>query len=408
MTHYTFGVLFDSDAAGHLNVMLTKEISKMFAFIDESGHTGENLRDEVQPVFHYLAIISKYNIDVLAKKRIVGLCTESNIERIHASELGRNNETFAGPLLSILKKFSPHFIIAEVEKNFLALAKLFDTLFDAGENLGARDHVYNFRALRLLLLYNFSRIVDEELAFDFYDNCLFAETQSQANTKLIEVCQIINGRLTGQFDQRTEELISDTLKWAIKNPDAITTYNASKEQRWRHLPNVVAFIPTLQVLANLAKEQKTRVRKIVHDEQIQMKKILTEAHSFSSNINFPDSLKFADNPIMLFKQLKGSEFEITSSKTNVGLQLVDFVLYNWRKKDYILSNREENIDSFELFHYYSQRMDFFEFSHNQLEQECISIIKRLSTMQLTDEQLNQGKELINSMEIKYHERIKDM
>lgn len=379
----------------------------MYAFIDESGHTGVNLKDEVQPIFYYLAIASKYNIAILARDRISKLCKDMGIERIHASELGKKNELLAGQILSIIKQYSPHFIIAEIEKRFLALTMMFDTIFDSGENLGARNHVYSYRALRLLLLYNFSKIVDDNLAYDFYDNCLFAKTQIQANEKLTKICEELLGRLNNQFDSRTIELISDTLKWAKNNPEDITTYNATNEQRWRHLPNVVAFVPTLQFLASIAKKHKTSIRKIYHDEQIQMKKILIEAHNFNSNKNFPDSLKFLDNTEMLFKQLKGSEFEITTSKNNAGLQLVDFILYNWKKKDYIIENKNENLNSLELLEYYHSRAEYFEFSYKYLELECASTVKRIQELPLTDEQLNRGKELIKSLESKYHKRVDD-
>jgi len=376
----------------------------MFAFVDESGHTGANIRDEKQPTFFYLAIISRLNIGELVKERIQKICKEFDVDRIHASELGEKNELFAGEILKILKEFSPHFVIVEIEKKYLALAKAFDTLFDSGENLGARNHVYNFRALRLLLLFNFSLLIDEDLVYDFYDKCLFSESQQAANIELIRFCKELNSRIIGQFDKRSEEIIRDTLGWAIKNPDAITTYNARKDDRWRHLPNVVAFVPTMQVMAHLAKARHTRIIKIVHDEQIQMAKILEEAHQFSSFANAPNFIKFADNPTMLFKQLKGSKFEITSSKKNVGLQVVDFVLYNWKKKEHIISHRDENPDSYELLQYYSQHMNYFEFSYKQLQEECKAIINKISNLPLTEEQINRGKELISQIEKKYHEK----
>jgi hypothetical protein len=378
----------------------------MFAFVDESGHTGQNLIDDKQPVFYYLGIISKYNIDVLSKTKVMQLCDRLSIERLHGSELGHKNELVAGPILKIIRDYSPHFIIAEVEKRYLALTKMFDTIFDSGENLGARNHVYSFRSLRLLLLFNFSQIVDEETAYYFYDKCLFAETQEQANGVLIEVCYELKKRIHGQFDYRTNELLSDALKWAIENPNEITTYNATKEQRWRHLPNVVAFVPTMQVMAFRAKENKTVIKKITHDEQIQMKKILEEAHIFSSNPNAPSSIKYLDNQEIRFKELQGSIFEIASSKTNTGLQIVDFILYNWKKKDYLLSHPYENPNSIALLNYYSKHMNYFEFSYKQLCDECKDIMMHIQNLPLTEEQLQIGTEIVQDLEVKFKEKQK--
>lgn len=373
----------------------------MFAFIDESGHTGDNISDPVQPILFYMGILANKNIGVLENERIAALCRDNNIDRLHASELGPKNEQFAGAVERIIKAYSPQFVIAEVQKTFFAVAKLFDTLFDSGENLGARNHVYNIRALRLLLLSNFSLIADERIAFYFYNNCLLAESQEKANVALISTCEELASRASSSFDDRTKKLLMDTLTWAIKNPEAITTYNSAREQRWRHLPNVAAFVPTMQEMAIYARKNRTKVRKIIHDEQIQLEKILKEAHSFSSNLNAPDTVEFGDNPPILFKELKNSKFEMASSKTNVGLQLVDFLLYNWKKREYLKENMFRNPNSISLINYYAPRSRFFFMSFEQLHEECGEIIRRISKEPLTEDQIFGAKEMIARIEIRY-------
>jgi hypothetical protein len=39
----------------------------MFAFVDETGNTGENLFDEKQPLFITAALITKSDFDILHK-----------------------------------------------------------------------------------------------------------------------------------------------------------------------------------------------------------------------------------------------------------------------------------------------------------------------------------------------------
>lgn len=373
----------------------------MFAFIDESGHTGSNISDPAQPTLFYMGILANKNIGVLENEHISVLCRDNNIERLHASELGPKNELFAGDIEKILKAYSPQFIIAEVQKTFFAVAKLFDTLFDSGENLGARSHVYNIRALRLLLLSNFSLIADEKIAFSFYNECLLANSQEEANIALIKTCEELCSRVDGSFDIRTSQLFMETLSWAMHNPDAITTYNSAKEQRWQHLPNVAAFVPTMQQMAIYARKNRTRIRKIIHDEQIQLKRILEEAHRFSSNIYAPDTVQFGDNEPILFKELKNSIFEMASSKSNVGLQLVDFVLYNWKKRDYLKENVFDNPKSISLINYYLPRSRLFYLSFKQLHEECGKIIRRISDEPLTEDQISSAKEMIERMESRY-------
>ena len=55
----------------------------MFAFIDESGHTGSAIDDQQQPTYNTLAIFSKRNLDVQHKLNIEKLCAELGVKELH-------------------------------------------------------------------------------------------------------------------------------------------------------------------------------------------------------------------------------------------------------------------------------------------------------------------------------------
>lgn len=45
----------------------------MYAFVDESGNTGQNLFDEAQPIFTTLALLTRSDFDKLSGKKVVNL-----------------------------------------------------------------------------------------------------------------------------------------------------------------------------------------------------------------------------------------------------------------------------------------------------------------------------------------------
>ena len=155
----------------------------MFAYIDESGHTGKNISNGEQPTFFYLGLVTKSNLDILLKKEIDLLKKDYNIEEIHGAELGNKIEDISMVLINILKRVSPNFFLSIVEKKYLAYAKLFDTLFDNIENPGARYHTYQFRPFRLLLMNNFCFITPPDVAYKFYGSSHKFEIKNSKNIR---------------------------------------------------------------------------------------------------------------------------------------------------------------------------------------------------------------------------------
>ena len=75
----------------------------MFFYIDESGHTGNNLFDVTQPYLYYGVIGSLVNLDMLAKDEVEKIRKKFGVERLHATELG---ETKLVNLIIDLKRLS--------------------------------------------------------------------------------------------------------------------------------------------------------------------------------------------------------------------------------------------------------------------------------------------------------------
>src|SRR5688500_6555361 len=115
----------------------------MYAYIDETGNTGNNLFDSEQPIFMSAALITKTNFDAIHHRKIRKISRNTGNDIIHANKLGTIKiNIIAEDILKILKMADARFYMAKVDKITLALTKLIDTIFDSGENLAVPWHVY--------------------------------------------------------------------------------------------------------------------------------------------------------------------------------------------------------------------------------------------------------------------------
>jgi hypothetical protein len=145
----------------------------MYAYIDETGNTGPNLFDQSQPIFASAALITRGNFDILYASRIRASAHQIGSDQLHANLLGVSRiEQIALDLLAVLKKSDSRFFFSRVEKPFLALTKMFDTIFDATENIAVPWHVYNLRPIRILLVFKMAQILTEEVAAQFWSSLM--------------------------------------------------------------------------------------------------------------------------------------------------------------------------------------------------------------------------------------------
>ncbi len=61
----------------------------MFFFVDESGNTGLNLFDPIQPILYYGVLSSHADLDVAALPRVEEMRKILGVPRIHSKELER-------------------------------------------------------------------------------------------------------------------------------------------------------------------------------------------------------------------------------------------------------------------------------------------------------------------------------
>lgn len=284
---------------------------------------------------------------------------------------------------------------------------MFDTLFDNVENKGARHHTYQFRPFRIMLLNNLCYMTPIEVAHNFYKNCLLGSNEEEAIAVLIETCDTILARLNLLKDDRSKEIISDAITWARDNPKEITSFNTRKIDRWRHLPHVVSFLPLMDMISRYSKKEKSPILKIVHDEQQQIKKVITEIHSLASDKKLPALLSLRENGSYDLSNIKESIFEIKDSKNSIGLQIVDLCLYLLTHSEYVAKNRKKLPNSYAIIDFIRPRGEVFDFTMESFKSESANMYKKIMEHDYSEEELQKGKEIIDIIESNYRKQKGD-
>jgi hypothetical protein len=101
-------------------------------------------------------------------------------------------EAVAADLVKLLRAAKAHFFVSRVEKRYLLATKVFDSLFDSGENAAVAWHHYNVRPLKLMLAFKLSITIDEDTARRFWQ-CILVRWPRLFEQK-IRVAKWIVGR----------------------------------------------------------------------------------------------------------------------------------------------------------------------------------------------------------------------
>lgn len=375
----------------------------MFVYIDESGNTGKNIADKKHPIFYHMALLSKGSLDF--DSRIECFLERHKIKELHAIENQKLLEKLAPIVLTILKENSVSFYYAEIQKSYLAYTKLYDTLFDNVENMGARWSSYQIRPLRLMLLCNLISIIDESVAFDFYKNCLMANSQQQAEDSLRNVCKHILSETHKLTDPRSKEIIEDAIKGARYYYRDISMFEKEKQGRWRHLPHIVSFLPMLNSVSYYSKLQNSKVDKIIHDGQEQIQHVIAEMHRIAAESGKAGNIwDLGENGSFDFSNIPEESFEMKDSTTSYGIQITDRCLSIFRHG---MPNPNSEPAKYELYTYISNNfIDRFLFNIETLLIEANEWYKKIMNANIPVEDLEKVKELINKMDEDFYEKNK--
>lgn len=301
----------------------------IYAYVDESGNTGRNIFDPAQPDFFCAAVICKGDFDLHWGPRLKTLTSAYGLDGIHASEIGISKiEEFAHDLHELLAVSGVHFFLSRVEKRYLLATKMFDVLFDSGENAAVAWHNYNFKPLKIMLAFKLSAVIDESIARDFWD-CLLLGNEDESRKALPSICTRIAERLHILPDRRSQEILQQGLEWIVRHPEAIQFSTEGLIAQKGHLPNLVAFTNLLQGLDEYSRRWKRRIGYIYHDEQNEFGRALAFSHRLFANAS-PEVIHWVGESYSL-QWAPGSQFELRKDQSCPGIQVADVALWIYKQ-----------------------------------------------------------------------------
>lgn len=331
----------------------------LFAYVDESGNTGRNIFDTAQPDYYTAALVSRGDFDRNYGDQVRAIAGKVGATAIHANELGLGRlETIADDLLRLLHRAGASFFVSRVEKKYLLATKMFDTLFDSGENAAVPWHAYNLKPLKIIGAFKLAGVITDDIARDFW-KCLLMPKEADARAALPPICEAIKARLDILPDARSRELLGQGLDWIIAHPECVQFATEQKLAKQGHFPNLVAFANLLEGLQSMSSHLNKKIASIIHDEQNEFGRMLSSWHGLFSNAS-PDVIEWAGERYSL-QRAPGSLFVIKPDDQSPGIQMADVALWlygQWLKgKDlpencerlllFILANGWHNDFSFE-------------------------------------------------------------
>jgi hypothetical protein len=297
----------------------------IYAYVDESGNTGKNIFDPAQPDFYTAALITHGDFDILWGPKVRAIARKLGHNEMHANELGLGRlEEIADDLAQLILSSRANFFVCRVEKRYLLATKLFDVLFDSGENAAVSWHNYNIKPLKIVLAFKLSLLVDEPTARLFW-KCLLLPNEAEARQLLPKICEAILARITELPDERSQEILGEGLRWVITHPEAIQITTTRKIATQGHFPNLVAFTNLLNGLETFSKLRRKRIALITHDEQSEFQGTLATWHERFSNAA-PDLIHWVGETFSV-QMAAGSQFRIKSDTESPGIQIADVALW---------------------------------------------------------------------------------
>lgn len=370
----------------------------LYAYVDETGNTGHNLFDESQPDFFTAALITKGNFDTSYPSSVKRLADELGVISLHGNDLGSGRlERIARDLLSLLRRSGANFFVSRVEKRYLLVTKLFDSIFDSGENAAVAWHHYNVRALRLILVFKLAAIIETETAMHFW-RCILEPNEKKCRDMLSSVCQGLLRNLDIIPDAKSRSVLCEGLSWARDHPESIQIHTDKKLSRQGHFPNLVAFTNLLDGLEKFSRERRSRVARITHDRQSEFEKTLAMWHAMFSN-SPAEPVRWAGE-VYSFQKVVGSEFEVREDGESAGIQVVDIVLWlyaQYRKDKQIPPNCAEVLD-YALSHGWEN-----DFSFEGVERSLVERFGSVLSTPLTAQQEAEARAFLEKSEAKRRE-----
>ncbi|UNU73833.1 DUF3800 domain-containing protein [Moraxella nasovis] len=305
----------------------------MYFYIDESGNSGSNLFDLDQPYLYYGVLSSKFDLDIVAQQDVINLKNKLSVSELHANELGNGGLVrIIDDLGDIYQKYDIYFDCCRLNKKDFAIISFFDQVFDQGVNPAVPWNWY-WTPLRYPLLLAIAELFDDDLANQAWKARININSK-ETETSLVDICEQILLKASCFSDKRLVEIISDAMKWVIKNPSEIGYNVHSKENILQVSPNITSFQSVIFMICHRIEQNQSSATKIIVDIQSQFNKSQNWLTKLYQNISNSTDTNLQIGPFLPsinLSNMPSIDIDYKSSDSNVGLQLVDIHLWICRR-----------------------------------------------------------------------------
>jgi hypothetical protein len=295
--------------------------NEVIVYTDETGNTGTNVFDPEQPWFWTGSLLANPDFDSVAEPLHAACIKHLGVDELHGAVLGLPKiESIADTLIELIEAADCYFIFCLVEKTHLVGTKFVDTVMDSGINKAVSPFHYNHPLFRMTMAHTLVHILTEKDLREFWPAYLAGKIDP-----FLHVLRNVKWRILSRIkDPRQWEILGDAIDWAMKYPSEIL--GGSRTNSVLDAPNIVAFSQLLTQLQEMLHETGSRVVGFVCDEQDQFGKGIRDSYAFLSRISFANQqFDWLAEPqaVDTFR----CPIELISSKTSIGLQVVDVVLW---------------------------------------------------------------------------------
>ncbi|MER9528525.1 DUF3800 domain-containing protein [Mesorhizobium sp. M0309] len=371
----------------------------MWAYVDETGNTGNNLFDPEQPLFITAAFMTKSNFDLVERASIAAIAKKVDSAALHANVLGvARIEEIAADLHKVLKRADPRFFLSRLEKLYLSATKVVDTFFDQGENHAVPWHVYWLRPMRLMLTFKLAKfVITEDIAQTVW-KCVTAKSEATSKAFFVEAAKAMLEHVDNLPDARSRQVVREALEWAVANPENFSTYLSEKALRYTHSPNFVAFTNLLDGLDDASTRWKRPLREIVHDKQAELEKTFASWHATVSKPELADAEPLhwpgEAEPIKVQK-VSGSTFRTSTEDDSPGLQVVDVLLWSFKR---VFEGKDVGQNTAKLLNWASKRTYQHDFSFQGVGESAEAAFHRIMNADLPDKAITESKDMLENYE----------
>lgn len=364
-----------------------REREALYCYTDESGNTGNNLFDDVQPYFWTGTLVGRSTLSGVARTAVSFWQSRLGVQELHANELRLPGiEQIADEMAALLEEQSCRIVFTRIEKRFHARLKLVDTVLDSGHNHAVSNFHYGIRGLRLPLAHAIVECMESEDEEAFWRAYLRQDAEG-LRAVLCGVRTRIGERVS---DPRTLELLSNAFDWGIGAPHALLDGAGNFDS-----PNVVALTLILAGLHQLLEGTNARVLRFVHDHQSQFGHDLQAMHRLGRTFRAGTSPTSLITDITRVENIP-ADITFEESHTEAALQLVDVVL--WMTKRAIQNHDTLPPACARLGRVVSERAAAMDFSRGSFATEVAATLRLYMTEPLSAEDLARGEALLRQVE----------